>query len=336
MAPPAPVPQPIADCSQHGIFPTDVVNHGVLPDAPLAAGYPQMICTSPPPFEASDFAIHFFFFFAGAAAVLVALPWALYAGFKKSNWIPIFVLTSGFLTSLSEPMLDLLGHLRWARNLPVAFTNFGIDVPWLIPPCYAAFFGLEAYFVYYLLKKGITVSQAVMVFAVGGLTDAIMETMGLNLQIYEYYGVQPYTLFKFPYWWGFINGAAIFCVGFLHWYVVPRLKKPSHYLWLLPLGPAGMMMLYFTAGWPHILGLNSTLPTPAKWVLTTITMVLCVLAVRFMASFAAVDTPTHNWTFWRMFYYRVLTPGARDKLDAKMAAEAQEKYGTKAGATVAG
>jgi hypothetical protein len=28
-----------------------------------------------------------------------------------------------------------------------------------------------------------------------------------------------------------------------------------------------------------------------------------------------------------MFFYRVLTPGARAKLDAKMAAEAQAKYG---------
>jgi len=72
MAPPAPVPQPIADCSQHGIFPTGVVDHGVLPDAPLAPGYPQMICNSPPPFEAANWAIDFFFFFAGAAAVLGA------------------------------------------------------------------------------------------------------------------------------------------------------------------------------------------------------------------------------------------------------------------------
>lgn len=329
MAPPAPVPQPIADCTQHGIFPTGVVDHGILPNAPLAPGYPQMICTSPPPFEAGEFAIHFFFFFAGAAAVLAAIPWALYAGIKKDNWIPILVVAGGFFTSLSEPMLDFLGHLRWARNLPIAFTNFGIDVPLLIPPCYAAFFGLEAYFVYYLLKKGITVNQAIMAFAIGGITDAIMETMGLNLNIYEYYGLQPYTLFKFPYWWGFINGAAIFTVGFLHWYFVPRLKGIQH-LWQVTFGPAGMMMLYFTAGWPHILGMNSTLPEWMKYTLTTITMVLCVLAVRLMASFAAVDTPTHNWTFLRMFCYRVLTPGAREKLDAKMAAEAQAKHGTAA------
>jgi uncharacterized protein involved in cysteine biosynthesis len=102
---------------------------------------------------------------------------------------------------------------------------------------------------------------------------------------------------------------------------------------MVTFGPAGMMMLYFTAGWPHILGLNSTLPDWMKYTLTTITMVFCVLAVRLMASFAAVDTPTHNWTFLRMFFYRVLTRGARAKLDAKMAAEAQAKYG-KAPATV--
>jgi hypothetical protein len=327
MPPPPPsVPQPLADCTQHGIFPTGVVDHGVLPDAPLAAGYPQMFCTSPPPFAAEPWAIHFFFFFAGAAAVLAAIPWAIYAGVKKDNWVPIFVVASGFLTSLSEPMLDMLGHLRWANNLPTAFTNFGIDVPWLIPPCYAAFFGLEAYFCYYMLKKGITVNQAVMVFAIGGLTDAIMETMGLNLNIYEYYGLQPFTLFKFPYWWGFINGAAIFTVGFLHWWLVPKLHGVKM-AWILVLSPAGMMMLYFTAGWPHILAANSTLPTPLKYIATTITLAACVGVVRFLASFAAVDTPTHNWTFLRMFFYRMMTVSARAKLDAKMAAEAQAKYG---------
>ncbi|GAA5168279.1 hypothetical protein GCM10023321_62100 [Pseudonocardia eucalypti] len=279
---------------------------------------PPHILPSPPPFGATQFAIWFFFFFAGAAAVFIAVPWCLYAGFKKRNWIPALAVASGFLTSLSEPMLDLLGHLRWANNLPTAFSNFGIDIPLLIPPCYGAFFGLEAYFVYYLLKKGITVTQCYMAFAVGGLTDAIMETVGLNLNIYEYYGLQPYTLLKFPYWWGFINGAAIFTVGFLHWWLVPKLKG-RQMAWILLFSPAGMMMCYFTAGWPHILSINSNLPDWAKWIFATITMVACVGVVRFLASFAAVPEPVHNWTFPRMFYYRVLTPGARARLDARMA-----------------
>jgi hypothetical protein len=215
-------------------------------------------------------------------------------------------------------MLDLLGHLRWANNLPTAFTNFGIDVPWLIPPCYAAFLGLESYFCYYMLKKGITVNQCVMVWAVGGLTDAIMETVGLNLNIYEYYGLQPYTLFKFPYWWGFINGASFFTIGFMLWFLVPRLQGIKK-LWLLGISPMGMMMAYFTTGWVHILAQNANLPVWTRWVATTITMALCYGLVRFLGSFAAVPEATHNWNFGRMFIYRVLTTSARERMDNRIA-----------------
>jgi hypothetical protein len=279
---------------------------------------PPHILPSPPPFGAPAYAIWIFFFVAGAAAVLAALPWSLYAGLRKRNWLPLLIIGSGFVCSLSEPMLDLLGHLRWANNLPTAFTNFGIDVPWLIPPCYAAFYGLEAYFVFYLLRKGITVNQCLMAFAVGGVTDAIMESVGLNLHIYEYYGLQPYTLFKFPYWWGFINGAAIFTVGFMIWFLVPRLQGLKR-LWLIGVAPMGMMAAYFTVGWVHILASNSTLPVWTRWVATTVTMALCIGLVRFLGSFAAVPEATHNWNFGCMFIYRVLTPGARQRMDAKMA-----------------
>jgi hypothetical protein len=279
---------------------------------------PPHILPSPPPFGAPIWAIWVFFFFAGAAAVLAALPWAVYAGVKKRNWIPLIVIGSGFLCSLSEPMLDLLGHLRWANNLPTAFTNFGIDVPWLIPPCYAAFLGLESYFCYYMLKKGVTVNQCVMVWAVGGVTDAIMETVGLNLNIYEYYGLQPYTLFKFPYWWGFINGASFFTIGFMLWFLVPRLQGIKR-LWLLGISPMGMMMAYFTTGWVHILAQNANLPVWTRWVATTITMALCYGLVRFLGSFAAVPEATHNWNFGRMFIYRVLTTSARERMDTRIA-----------------
>jgi hypothetical protein len=279
---------------------------------------PPHILPSPPPFGAPGWAIWVFFFVAGAAAVLAALPWSLYAGFAKRNWLPLIVIVSGFLCSLSEPMLDLLGHLRWANNLPTAFTNFGIDVPWLIPPCYAAFLGLESYFCYYMLRRGITVNQCVMVWAVGGVTDAIMETVGLNLHIYEYYGLQPYTLFRFPYWWGFINGASFFTIGFMLWFLVPRLQG-ARKLWLLAVSPAGMMMTYFTTGWVHILAQNAELPVWTRWVATTVTMALCVGLVRFLGSFAAVAEPTHRWHFGHFFIYRLLTRSARERLDAKVA-----------------
>jgi hypothetical protein len=147
-----------------------------------------------------------------------------------------------------------------------------------------------------------------------------METVGLNLHVYEYYGLQPYTLLKFPYWWGFINGASFFTIGFMLWFLVPRLKGAQK-LWLLGISPMGMMMAYFTTGWVHILASNANLPEALRWVGTTITMAMCVGLVRFLASFAAVAAPRYNYNFAHLFIYRVLTPGARERLDAKTAVQ---------------
>jgi len=280
---------------------------------------PPNILPSPSDLVAGPWAAWGFFFVAGAAAVLVALPWAIYAGARKGNWIPLLVIGSGFLCSLVEPMLDFLGHLRWARDLPgPAFVNFGIEIPYLIPPCYAAFLGLEAYFCYFMLRKGITVKQCFLVFAVGGLTDAIMETIGLNLNTYEYYGVQPYRFLEFPYWWGFINGASFFTGGFLLWFLVPRLHGIRR-AWLLLVSPSAMMATYFVCGWPYILATNAAVPAWVKWVAATVMMAFCLVAVRGMAYFAAIPEPNLNWTFARIFFYRVMTPGARQRLEAKMA-----------------
>ena len=234
----------------------------------------------------------FFTLYAGAVGRHgIALIWALYTGFKQ-NWLPLILIGGGFLCSLLEPMLDLLGHLRWANDLPFyVFTNFGIDIPLLIPFCYAAFLGLEPYFIYQLFKRGVTVKQVMLIYVAAGLSDALMETPGLLLHVYEYYGVQPYTFLGFPYWWAFINGASFMTIGFFIWYLEPRLKGWHRALFLV-IPPCGMMIAYFSVGWVHILALNSNLPTALKWVATTIMMVAYVGYIRGIAHFVAVPRRT--------------------------------------------
>ncbi len=95
-------------------------------------GWPPNIKPSPGDFIASAPAQITFFFVAGAAAVIFALPWAIRAAMRSRNYIPLLVIASGFICSQVEPMLDMLGHLHWAKNLVPAFTNFGITVPALI------------------------------------------------------------------------------------------------------------------------------------------------------------------------------------------------------------
>ncbi|WP_062906141.1 hypothetical protein, partial [Mycobacterium avium] len=228
-------------------------------------GWPPNIQPAPGPFTASPTAELIFFFVAGAAVVLFAVPWAVRAAVRSRNFTPLLVMGSGLICSLLEPMLDMLGHLHWAHNLVPAFTNFGITVPALIPLCYVAFLGLEAYFCYFVIRNGAHVQHFMMLLGIGIITDAVMETIGINLGIYLYYGVQPYKFLNFPYWWGFINGGSFVTVGAVLAFAVPRLRG-AHKLWLLLAAPFGMMVAYFGVGFVHILALNSTMPVALRWV----------------------------------------------------------------------
>jgi hypothetical protein len=290
---------------------------------------PPFVLPSPSDFSAGPFAGWFFTIYAGLLVVSVATLWALYVGFKKQNWLPLMLIFGGFLCSLCEPMLDFLGHLRWANDLPYyVFSNFGIDIPLLIPFCYAAFLGLEPYFIYLLFKRGVTVKQVMYIYLAGALSDAIMETPGLLMHVYQYYGVQPYTFLSFPYWWASINGASFMTIGFFIWYLEPRLKGWARALFLV-LPPIGMMVAYFSVGWVHILALNSNLPTALKWVATTIMMVAFVGLIRGMASFVAVpEEQALHWHFGHLLTYRFLSflPPVRQRmLDAEATQKATQQ-----------
>jgi len=87
----------------------------------------------------------------------------------------------------------------------------------------------------------------------------------------------------------------------------------------LLVSPSAMMATYFVCGWPYILATNAAVPAWVKWVAATVMMAFCLVAVRGMAYFAAIPEPNLNWTFARIFFYRVMTPGARQRLEAKMA-----------------
>lgn len=293
-------------------------------------GWPPNIQPAPGDFSASLGAEIAFFLIAGALVVVFALPWAIRAAVRSRNYIPLIVMVSGLICSLLEPMLDLLGHLHWANNLMPAFTNFGITVPALIPPCYVAFLGLEAYFCYFVIRNGAHARHFVMLLGMGIITDAVMESIGINLGTYTYYGVQPFKFLNFPYWWGFINGGSFVTIGAILAFAVPRLKG-AHKLWLLLVAPFGMMVAYFGVGFPHILIHNSTLPTPVRWLGAALMMAMMVgwmfVLHRLVGRPNSLTAP--KWTFWRVFAYGKFIPTrkGRQALWLKMCEEGGVKPG---------
>lgn len=275
---------------------------------------PPNVLPSPSDFGVGPVAGWFFTIYCGTLLFAIALVWAIWTGFRRRNWLPTLLLGGGLLCSLLEPMIDFVGHLRWANDLPIyAFTNFGIQVPLFIPFAYGTLIGLEAYFWSRLFRQGMTVRQVFLAFAVAGLSDAAMETPGLLLHVYEYYGVQPYRFLGFPYWWAFVNGAGFITIGFLVWYLEPKLKG-WYRAGFLFVGPFGFMVAYWAVSWPHFLALNATLPTAVKWIATTVTMIMCLIWIRAIASVVAVDEKTMHWTFGRLLLLRLMLPHQRERM----------------------
>jgi len=284
-------------------------------------GLPPNVKPLPAGFEAGTTNEIIFFFVAGAAVVLFALPWAIRAAMNK-NWVPVLVILSGLICSLEEAMLDMLGHLHWADDLTGVYTNFGITVPLLIPLCYVAFLGLQSYFNYFVIRNGATFKTFLMLLAMGGILDAVMETIGINLNVYEYYGVQPFELFGFPYWWAFINSASFVTVGILLHIMVPRLKGWKQLL-ILVAAPYGMAATYFTVGWIHLIAHNSSLPEWMRWVACAIMMVEAVALMKIYAHFFGRKDgeAVPAWTLGRMLAYGFTGGRVRAKIWGKMAEE---------------
>lgn len=284
-------------------------------------GLPPNVSPLPAGFDAGLTNEIIFFFVAGAAVVILALPWAIRGAMKK-NYVPLLVLISGLICSLEEAMLDMLGHLHWADDLTPVYTNFGITVPLLIPLCYVAFLGLQAYFCYFVIKNGARLKHFMMLLAMGIITDAVMETIGINLGVYTYYGYQPYTFLGFPYWWGFINSASFVTVGAILAFAVPRLQGWKQLLILLS-APYGMAATYFTVGWVHLLAHNSGLPEWARLIAATVMMIEAVAYMALLHYLLGVknNEPAPNWTLGRMFLYPMLPGKARNNLWRKMAIE---------------
>ena len=276
-------------------------------------GYGELL-PHPSGIVASDFDAWFFLFWAGLLVVGIALPWALKRAFLHKDYLPILMLGAGLGTSLGEPMLDLVGHLRWSENLHgPAFTNFGIPVPMLIPPCYALFMGLEAYWGYLIIQRGISVKNFFMLFAACGASDALMEHPGVIMGVYEYYGKQPFEFYKFPFYWSFTNAAAIISIAVAA---------------ALPVAAGEGQGEAPSAGHParhhrhhrrrvrhRLPGLPRDQHRPAdrlQWIIGSRTLIIATAWVWVLAQMVCDNDSELEWTFWGLFKSRFMLPKQRE------------------------
>ena len=249
-----------------------------------------MLQQIPSDYYTSSAVAWFFTAWAGALAVLI-FPWTIYRLVKKKDSVPILVWFGGIICSLIEPMLDELGHVWWALNLPVhVFRGFDMTIPILVVLAYIFFVAFSGYWAYCKIRKGLTVKGVFYVWLALIATDVVLEYPGLILGAYTYYGDQPFRLFNFPLWWTWVNATGWLLIGLLLWLVVPHLRGWANLIILL-VPVTGFGTGYGVVAWPNFMALNWEMPVIVAWMLSTFSLGIALLVVRGIAAMVATDSP---------------------------------------------
>lgn len=246
---------------------------------------PGIMLPTPVDYTSSATVALVFSIWAGGFALLV-LPFAFRKLVRDRDPVMLLMWAGGLVCSLLEPMLDHLGHLWWSRNLPgPSFSGYGLDIPYLIPPCYVFFIAMTGYWAARKLQEGQTVGGVFRIWFLIAMTDVIMEIPGTFTGAYTYYGDAPFTIFGFPLVWGWLNGTSMLMVGFLLWRVLPHLRGWNRtFIVLVPISAMGAA--YGMVAWPYFLALNWPMPTWCAWLWSGLSFVLSLIAVRFVAAVA--------------------------------------------------
>jgi hypothetical protein len=159
--------------------------------------------------------------------VLVVLVVALRYWRIQGSSVGIWFLLGGALTTLNEPIVDVLGKCWFpAIDSWVLIKAWGVSIPAHMLPVYIWFVGGQAFLSYQFYSKGITQKRVFRLYAIYALVNIALEIPGLNTAspMYSYYGNQPLVIANFPLWWTFCNALMPMAMGAIVFRLDPILQ----------------------------------------------------------------------------------------------------------------
>jgi hypothetical protein len=161
----------------------------------------------------------------------MALALALRKLLKGQGPLLLYCILGGALACTFEPVVDVLGLVFLKeRNALGTFTILDRTMPLYICFVYPWYVGGLGYLAYKLFKRGVTMRDLLLLWATDFLVDIFLESPGILAGTYLYYGHQPFNLWGFPLWWGFVNPVMPMVAGALIFHIRPHLNTP----WKLP------------------------------------------------------------------------------------------------------
>jgi hypothetical protein len=211
----------------------------------------------------------------------IALAIAIRHLTKGKGPVLLYCIIGGALACTFEPMVDILGQV-YLKELHATgtFTIYDRTMPLYICFVYPWYVGGLGYLAYKLFERGVTTKMLFLLWATDFVVDIFLESPGILANTYLYYGKQPFNIWGFPMWWGFVNPVMPMLAGAMIYKLRPHLDSPWKLAAIIPCIPLADGMANGATAWPMWIALNQT---EQHWVFTYaagfITLGLALFAV---------------------------------------------------------
>jgi len=173
------------------------------------------------------------------------------------GWLLLVCILGGAMAATFEPIVDVLGLVYLKEvNAVGTFTILDRTMPLYICFVYAWYVGGLGYLAYKLFQRGITTKGLFALWALDCVVDIFLESPGILAGTYLYYGHQPFNIWGFPLWWGFVNPVMPMVAGALIYKLRPHLTGWK-IIGIAPLIPMADGIANAAAGWPMWIALNT-------------------------------------------------------------------------------
>jgi hypothetical protein len=246
-----------------------------------------------PPFNFKASSAQDVFSIAQFAVFGVMLAFAVREIVRGRGPVFLYCLAGGAIAVIWEPIVDVLGQC-WLPSRGQhweAFTLLGRHVPLMMPFVYSWFVGGQGYLFYRIFQRGIDRRRLFQLWGVVLVVNIALESPGVIADVYTYYGKQPFDLWGFPLWWGFINPLMPMIAGALIFKLRDHLGGVAQALAIVAIIPMADGIANAAAGWPVFAALNTNVGYAGTWIAALITLGLAAFVVWIVGLVVATPVP---------------------------------------------
>lgn len=196
-----------------------------------------------------------------------------------------YCLIGGAVACMFEPIVDLLGlaYMREGATM-TTFASMGRDFPLFINFVYIWYVGGLAYLAYRIFSTGVTRKGLFALYVIDVFINIWLESPGVLMGAYEYYGPQPLNFWGLPLWWVCVNPVMPMTAGALIYRLLPHLPGWRAAL-IIAFIPMADGIANGATAWPMWTSLNLDAPVLVTHLTWLVTLGLALTSV-WILSFA--------------------------------------------------